>query len=529
MTGQREINADQFPWRVLQIYGIYRIVIVCTLFGYFLFEYMHSVSSYLSQLFILIGYLIFAIFCLIIVYQKKDAFNKTCIFQLLSDIVFWSVLLFLNPLLINLYGILINATIAGGSIVTAGRISLVFAAVASICVLLVHAILSHNPIFFKYYTEAGIWGATFFATALLAYGLSQRARGTETLAKQQGEAIAKLEKLSNAIIQRMDSGVIVVDENERIQLMNKSAWFLLGLPERQGPIMLADVSPVVASQLQAWRMDPYDGVRMHESLVNKGLLVHFTNLTQKNLAQKVTLITLEDSARVAEQAQQDKLASLGRLTASIAHEIRNPLSSISHAAQLLNETQTLPQQERRLAEIVQVNAHRMNDIIENILQLTRRKQAIPLLFKVKPWLDNVLRELQFSQQETINIKTDVKPTDLELYADMTQLQQIMFNLCENGLRFSKQKTGAASLTVHAGVTEQGLLPYLEVIDDGPGIDSAVEQYIFEPFYTTKKGGTGLGLYVARELCEANHARLVYYPAPNGGACFRITFPHMPKG
>lgn len=524
-----DIKADQFPWRVLQIFGIYRLVIVGTLFIYFFFAHGHSISQFWGQLIIIIAYLIFALACLFVVYFKQNEFNKTCIMQLIGDIIFLSILLYFNPVLINLYGILINATIAGGSIVTSGRASLVFAAVASICILLVHAVFAHHPVIFRYYIEAGIWGVTFFATALLAYGLSQRARGTETLARQQGEAIAKLEKLSDVIIQRMNSGVIVVDDNERIQLMNKAAWFLLGLPERQGPVMLADISPTIATQLQIWRMQPYDDVQMHENLVNKGLLVKFENLNHQHVLNKVTLIFLEDTARLAEQTQQDKLASLGRLTASIAHEIRNPLSSISHAAQLMGEAKNLSSAENRLLEIVQVNAHRMNDIIENILQLTRRKQAIPLLFKVKPWLENIVKELQFSQQDTIKIDLQVVPVDLELYADMTQLQQVMFNLCENGLRFSKQKTGVATLTIKAGITEQGVLPYIEVIDYGPGIESNVEQYIFEPFYTTKKGGTGLGLYVARELCQANHARLVYYPPVTGGACFRITFSHLPKG
>jgi two-component system sensor histidine kinase PilS (NtrC family) len=527
MKGQLDIKIAQFPWRVLQIFGIYRLVIVGTLFGYFFF--VHNVSESWGQLLFIISYLIFALACIFIVYRKQSDFNKTCILQLLIDIFFLSVLLYVNPTLINLYGILINATIAGGSIVTGGRVSLFFAAFASICVLLAHAIFAPHPVFFRYYTEAGIWGVTFFATALLAYGLSQRARGTETLARQQGEAIAKLEKLSDVILQRMNSGVIVVDDNERIQLINKAAWFLLGLPERQGPIMLSEVSPVIATQLQIWRLQPYEDVQMNENLVNKGLLVNFTSLNHHPSLHKVTLIFLEDSARLAEQAQQDKLASLGRLTASIAHEIRNPLSSISHAAQLMNEEKKISPEDHRLLEIIQANAHRMNSIIENILQLTRRKQAIPLLFKVKPWIDNIVRELQFAQQDIIKIDVQITPPDLEFYADMTQLQQVMFNLCENGLRFSKQKTGNATLTIHAGITEQGVLPFIEVIDYGPGIDRNVEQYIFEPFYTTKKGGTGLGLYVARELCEANHARLVYYPPAQGGACFRITFSHLSKG
>ncbi|NNM58829.1 MAG: HAMP domain-containing histidine kinase [Legionellales bacterium] len=528
MRGEQSNINNHFPWQVLQIFSIYRLVIACTLAVYFVFEYRHVLFSY-DLLPIITAYLIFAIICIVIGYQKKHEFNKVCIFQVLSDIVFLSVFLYLSPDLVNLYGILINATIAGGSIITAGRISLVFAAFASLSVLFTHALLGSNVAEMRYYMESGIWGSTFFATAILAFGLSQRVRRSEALTKQQSEAIAKLEKLSNLIIQRINSGIIVVDESERIQLINKAGWFLLGTPERAGPVLLGDVSPLIASRLQLWRADPHEGKEMHENLINNGLLVQFTSLNQGALTEKATLIFLEDSARAAEQAQESKLAALGRLTASIAHEIRNPLSAISHAAELLNETTTLDAQEKRLTEIVRVNANRMNEIIEHILQLTRRREATPLLFKARPWLDNLARELAFSERQNINIQVNVKPDDLVLFTDMAQLQQVMFNLCENGLRFSKEKNGHASLVIQAGITEQGMFPFIEVIDNGPGVNQSIEQYIFEPFFTTKTGGTGLGLYVARELCVANHIRIIYYSAEKGGACFRLTFPSMPGG
>lgn len=526
MQGEQPNINNHFPWQVLQIFSIYRLAIACTLTFYFIFTYRHMLSSPYS-LFLLGGYVLFAICCMVIGYQKKVEFNKTCIFEVLSDIVFLSTLLFLSPGLVNLYGILINATIAGGSIITAGRVSLVFAAFASLSVLLSHAILGSSVYGMRYYMESGIWGSTFFATAILAFGLSQRVRRSEALTKKQGAAIAKLEKLSNLIIQRINSGIIVVDEAERIQLINKAGWFLLGTPERAGTVLLGEVSPLIASQLALWRVQPSEGVEMHEKLINNGLLVQFTSLNQGTLSEKATLIFLEDSARAAEQAQESKLAALGRLTASIAHEIRNPLSSISHAAELLSETTTLDLQEKRLTEIVRANANRMNEIIEHVLQLTRRKQATPLLFKVRPWLENLVRELTFSEKDTLHVQIEVTPDDLQLFTDMAQLQQVMFNLCENGLRFSKENRGYSTLLIRAGITEQGAFPFIEVIDDGPGVKSEVEQYIFEPFFTTKKSGTGLGLYVARELCIANHIRIIHYPAEKGGACFRLTFPSKP--
>jgi two-component system sensor histidine kinase PilS (NtrC family) len=517
---------DIFPWQVLQIYSLYRLILVLMLGGYFVFENWHTLSRLAYSGTVILFYLIFALTCLILGVRQHIAFTKLCIAEVLGDIAFLMVLLSSNYQLLNLYGILINIAIAGGSIIVAGRISLVFAAVATISILLVYSLLAKGAGHLKQIAAAGIWGVTFFATAILAYGLSQRVRYSEALAKQRSEALAKLERLSDVIVERINSGVIVVDGHERVQLINKAAWYLLGMPERQGQILLADLSATLANHLQQWRVKTSSNISPAESLLNKGVVLQITSLEEKT-AKGTILILLEDSARLAEQAQQDKLAALGRLTASIAHEIRNPLSSISHAAQLLAEATELKPQAQRLVEIVQTNATRTNDIIENILQLTRRKQATPIVFTVKPWLANIVQELKFAEQEALDITVQVQPEDLTFYGDISQLQQVVFNLCENGLRFSKQVTGRASLQLIAGLTGQGTMPYLDVVDFGPGIESTVEQYIFEPFFTTKKGGTGLGLYVARELCEANKARITYYPASHGGACFRILFHQLP--
>lgn len=526
MANEAMKTDDIFPWQVLQIYSLYRLILVMTLGIYFAIVSWHKLFHLAYSGPVVILYFAFAVVCLLLGFRQKIAFTRLCIVEVLADIIFLILLLSFNYQLLNLYGILINIAIAGGSIIVAGRISLVFAAMASISILLVYSLFAKSSGHLQQVVAAGIWGVTFFATAILAYGLSQRVRYSEALAKQRSEALAKLERLSDVIVERMNSGLIVVDEQERVQLINKAAWFLLGIPERQGHVLLADLSPTLASHLQQWRFKAIPNLSSPESLLNKGVLLQFTSLEEKT-AKGTTLILLEDSARLAEQAQLDKLAALGRLTASIAHEIRNPLSSISHAAQLLAEATELKPQAQRLVEIVQTNATRTNDIIENILQLTRRKQAVPTVFPVKPWLTNIVQELKFSEQDNIDVSIEVQPPDLTFYADISQLQQVLFNLCENGLRFSKQTTGRASLKLIAGLTGQGTMPYLDVVDFGPGIDHTVEQYIFEPFFTTKKAGTGLGLYVARELCEANKARITYYPASHGGACFRILFHQLP--
>jgi len=236
-----------------------------------------------------------------------------------------------------------------------------------------------------------------------------------------------------------------------------------------------------------------------------------------------TLIFLEDMASVAQQAQQLKLASLGRLTASIAHEIRNPLGAISHAGQLLAESTHLDKGEMRLTEIIQEHSRRVNTIIENIMQLNRRDRSNPEEIDLNQWLasfvddfclneDVLVSQIDYSLTDDINI----------IRFDESQLQQILLNLCQNGLRHG-DKSNLPHIRLQGGISRKSSAPYLEVIDNGKGIDPAIAEHIFEPFFTTAASGSGLGLYISRELCESNQAHLNYIPGSDSGSCFRITF------
>jgi two-component system sensor histidine kinase PilS (NtrC family) len=241
-------------------------------------------------------------------------------------------------------------------------------------------------------------------------------------------------------------------------------------------------------------------------------------------ARAGTLIFLEDMARMAQQAQQLKLASLGRLTASIAHEIRNPLGAISHAEQLLAETADDNPAEKRLLQIIHTNTTRVNDIIENVLQLSRRDRAMPEDLPLKDWLENFLHEFVHSQKcDPADISLHIQPDDCSVHMDATQLHQVLWNLCQNGLRHSQEYPAQPKVELHAGLSEDSKKVFLDVIDHGLGVAPEAIPNIFEPFFTTETKGSGLGLYIARELCEANQARLSYVAIPTGGACFRVEF------
>jgi len=371
------------------------------------------------------------------------------------------------------------------------------------------------------YTQAGLLGAGFFATAILARLLAQRVRESEDLAHQRGIDLANLTELNAHIIQQMDAGVVVVDAHGRVRLLNTAAWYLLGMPADTHRD-LAHLCPELSRQVNAWRTDHGIEPKIFRPLSeSNAVLPRFAVLGQT--AGTGLLITLEDAAALAEQAQQMKLAALGRLTASIAHEIRNPLGAVSHAAQLLEESPDLAESDRRLTRIICDQAWRLNGVIENVLLLSRREPARLEDLSLAPLLNQIAVDLRTRPEaETVTITATVSPPDLTARFDSSQIRQVLDNLCRNALRHARREDGTLHLRLEASMAmDQGIL--LDVLDDGPGIPAEIARQIFEPFFTTRRDGTGLGLYLARELCEANLARLTYQPIPETGSRFRIRF------
>ncbi len=224
-----------------------------------------------------------------------------------------------------------------------------------------------------------------------------------------------------------------------------------------------------------------------------------------------------------ERVQQSKLASLGRLSASIAHEIRNPVGAMSHAAQLLRESAGLADDDKRLTEIIQSHSGRVSHIIDNVLQLSRRDSSRPERLSLKPWLDDFVleftRTLELQEGE---LSINGAAQDLEVRMDRSHLRQVLWNLCDNAVKYASE-TGGILVEIQTDRLQGQGRPYIEVRDHGHGVDAATADKMFEPFYTERSGGTGLGLYISRELCELNRATLLYLDRPGGGSIFRIVF------
>ena len=521
------LDADQV-WRPLRYLNLYRILLAALFVSSFYIESnLPRLGSHAPQLFITVGlgYLSLASIASFAIHWRWFAFQRLAYALVMLDIIALTLLMHASGGIASGLGMLLVVAIAGNSLLLGGRTSILFAAIAALAILAEQVYVHITETLPVNFTQAGILGATLFATALLAHVLSRRIRESEELAAQRGVDLANLAQLNQHVIQRMQSGILVVDADQHIRLMNESAWHMLGLPSMGGSArkQLRQVSPELADQLAAWQENARnEGQIFRPAGSSTNLLPSITSLGSDERAG--VLIFLEDTARMAQQAQQMKLASLGRLTASIAHEIRNPLGAISHAEQLLAEAVPDNPSDRRLLEIIHTNTARVNDIIENVLQLSRRDHARREILPLKPWLEHFVSELVHSQSCDANdIDIHIEPDDICICMDATQLHQVLWNLCQNGLRFSRDYPQQPRLKLRASLPPNGNHPILDIIDHGPGIAPEDVQHIFEPFFTTDTKGSGLGLYIARELCECNGARLSYVAIPTGGSCFRIEF------
>ncbi|KHL70548.1 sensor histidine kinase [Pseudomonas flexibilis] len=407
-----------------------------------------------------------------------------------------------------------------------GRSGLLIAAVAALStVLLTFQLSLSQPAASSQFIQAGALGALCFAVALTVQSLVRRLQISERLARQRADDVANLEALNSLILQRMRTGILVLDPQHQVLLANPAATQMLGQSAAGQP--LADICPELLERLRQWSYNP---TRRPQSLClgedARTLQPSFASLQHGQALN--TLVFIEDISEITQHAQEMKLVSLGRLTAGIAHEIRNPLGAISHAAQLLLESEELPPPDRRLAQIVQDQSRRMNHVIENVLQLSRRRQAAPQLLDLKYWLHRFASEFRQSATSEQQLHLQTASGSIQTRFDPHQLTQILSNLVQNGLRYSARHNPQGQVWMRLYRDPDSDLPVLDVLDDGPGVGSDQQLHIFEPFFTTDSKGTGLGLYISRELCESNQAHLAYYPRPEGGSCFRITFAHPRK-
>lgn len=364
--------------------------------------------------------------------------------------------------------------------------------------------------------EVVMFAVSNMAMAMLTYLVGQQMRESSRLAEQRGAEVADLSATNALIIRRMRTGVLLVDGNDTIVMANEAAQSLFGGSEERD---LAMLSPELARRLHAWRnQQTLDDQPLAIAKDQAEILPRFARLQTDS---DNVLVFLDDASMVSRRAESLTLATMGRFSASLAHEIRNPLAAISYATQLLEESPEIVDGDRRLLQIIHQQCQRTNSIIESVLGLARRERANPeyvdLANFVRRFVDDY-QQLTPPESGSLQVQGDMR-TVAALF-DPRHLQQVLTVLVQNAFYHGRMPGQPAKVLLQVNAVPNA--PQINVIDRGPGIPEAVAAQLFRPFYTTAEHGTGLGLYIARELCLANQANLEYVPIAGGGCCFRIT-------
>ncbi len=549
-------------WRSLKLYNAYRLLVAML---YFVTQSMLSSGYWWDSSrtdafsLLVLGYFIFSLVSVASTWLEKPKLEINLPIQILTDIVFILLLMYAQNGSQSGVGLLLIITIASASLISEGRLAMFYAAVATIGILLVQ---SFNQVFgernYDSYADAVMLSLSCFATAWLGYSLAKRTQQSELLASQRGVDVQNMAQINALITHEMQDGILVVDQDFKIKHSNMQAVTLLGLnqelshqelsPQQQNTLedwqaidnldylqtkTLDEISPQIASMMLLWLDENKTSTGFlptsakpantaSANIVKIGSLSHELRvrfLPISDIRRQGAVIFIEDLSQLQTQAHQVKLAALGRLTANIAHEIRNPLSAISHANQLLQEDENADTSSKRLLQIISDNVQRVDQIIKDVLELNRRDRTNQETLNLGNFIQDFYT--QFCTVEKIDhacFKLNMQLSDVFVAFDRRHLNQIVWNLCKNGWRHSKKVENSLRLNVSA--TEKTQTVHIEVSDDGDGIAEEVRSHLFEPFFTTESSGTGLGLYIARELADANGAKLQYRTS-NAGTQFTL--------
>jgi two-component system sensor histidine kinase PilS (NtrC family) len=519
------IASDDAPWRTLQYLALARVLVASSLLltvaalGGTLTR-PEAAGADLSLPLVITYFAAASLLALAALYLRRH-FTAQLAGQLATDLVIITLLVVLGGGLRGGIMVLYLLPLAGASLML--RTSAAF----FVCSLAVLALLgdglwrtlagqqSESSLF-----QTGLYGAALFAITGLLRLLSARLAVQERLALARGRDLENQLEINRLVIAQMEQGVLVVDADTRVRANNRAARRMLGLTaeaQLTGRRLLEfDAVRPLAQAFLRWR----DAERASGSWSNSVMQPSVTGqhaMPELQLRARFArppsdtsdefVVFLDDVREVEERAQQLKLAAMGRLTASIAHEIRNPLAAISHAGQLLAEDAREPLQQR-LAGIVRENTQRLNRLVDDVLRVARRESPlgdeIDLGAFVKEWLAEFERDRGLHPGR---VEVNAEP-DVRVKFELSHLRQVLFNLVDNALRFASSRRGSVRIVVERALDDGGRVR-LWVFDDGPGIGAEARATLFEPFYTTRVGGTGLGLYIAREFCVANRCELVY--------------------
>ncbi len=522
------VTAD--PWAPIQLYSIYRLVLsgILLLLG-FTDASSVKIGDYDPQIFSLAAniYVGVAVLGVFLAHFRKPHATSQIYLNSITDISFLLLVVYTSGGLNSGIGILILLPVILPSILHPGQGSLFLSAITVLALLGIETFMQTQGKEGSYEVfHTGVLSLFIMITSWVAGSWFEKASKTAELAKRRGIDLANLSQLNQSILDQLQTGIIVLDHNVNIRHLNPTAWDMLGQPEDWREKTLKEYAPELSAHLQFWRENVAPKVGSYDLKHWKS--TEFTlRLSQLGIRnQGVVLMYIEDT-RVQREKQQDiKMASLGQLTANIAHEIRNPLGAISHAAQLLSESPLLDKADERMIQIIQANSKRLNGTIESVLNLSRKSNPKREKIRLKLWLNDFISDFVMQSslnKNQINMFLDVPETSIQF--DPTHLHQVMWNLCRNAEKYAREDVSSLHIDIQGTHPSHTRDIILSIIDNGKGVPSKDINRLFEPFFTTsvKGEGTGLGLFMARELCLSNGAILEYAKLPAGGSCFRLIF------
>ena len=444
------------------------------------------------------AFLLLAMIWIVAAWIERRGFRSQVTLQIYSDTIIIILLMHACGGISSGLGMLLIISVAVSGLLTEQALATLFASLASLGLLGEHIYsLMNLPGYTGTSTQVGILGASLLATAIITHNLMTRVRSSEQLIQQRERDVALLSALNQEIIENLQAGVIVLSRNDQIRHINQAALDMLHLANIKS-ISLHKDCPKVLEALEAWRNNSANSSPAEAGIDN--IQISFRELQSEG--QPNTMIFLNDVSSIRDSMQQAKLASLGHLTASIAHEIRNPLGAISYAAELLNENEELSEADVRMIEIINQHTLRINNIIEDILEISRSSPTVKEQVNLERWLPSFIDDFCQSglvQPESFELEIEVDHPVMQF--DTGHLAQILTNLCTNAVVHGD---GDAPITIRVFKTEAYPL-CIEVADRGPGVNAEILDQIFEPFYTTSHEGSGLGLYICGQLCELNNA------------------------
>jgi len=526
------VTPSDLAWRVIGLLSLYRVLVPLMLLAMqALAGPAWGLVAERPKLFVAacIAYFTAAVLLIIARRLRWSSLRIVALVNASVDVVALGLILYASGGVASGLGILLVLPVLALTVLADRRDALLIAAVAALAVLVQQVFTGFSgttPT--TDYTTAGLLGVFVFVVALATWPVANRLRESEALVRRQEIDLANLAQLSQYIVQHLRESILVIDAQDRIRLINESAAEMLGDQNAYPDALIGEACPRLLFLLESWRqgggasatlpaVDPTfvaaDGARV--------IRPHFAPLGSGNPGP--LLIFLEDTSLLGEKVQQSKLAALGRLSASIAHEIRNPVGAMSHAGQLLAESPQLAEEDRRLTQIIRTNAERVSGIIDNVQRLARRERARLERLSLPAWTEEFHAEFcETMQWPRARLTVGGADSDVEVRVDPDQLRQILWNLCDNALKHAAQDDPGGSVEIRYGRMVPNARPFLEVADRGPGVAPEHVERIFEPFYSGGRG-TGLGLFLARELAQTNGATLLYEPRAGGGSVFRLVF------